>query len=93
MLEPTEFMTSLNRGRRRASSTTFAVGWSGRVDPDGNIYGFVTTQGSQNDSGYSNPKLDYVARTRRAQVGDAEQARIDALPRGARCRSSTATGR
>ena len=29
----------------RASSTRFAVGWSGRVDPDGNIYGFVSTPG------------------------------------------------
>src|SRR5688572_2064450 len=39
-LAPTEFVTALNRadaGRFEA----FAVGWSGRVDPDGNVYGFV----------------------------------------------------
>ena len=44
----------------RATYDAFLIGWSGRVDPDGNIYSFVATPGSQNDSGYSNPKLDYV---------------------------------
>ena len=34
------------------------IGWSGRVDPDGNIHQFVTTDGGINDAGYSNPKVD-----------------------------------
>lgn len=34
------------------------IGWSGRVDPDGNIHQFVTTEGGINDSGYSNPEVD-----------------------------------
>ncbi|MGR3464412.1 ABC transporter substrate-binding protein [Limimaricola sp.] len=34
------------------------VGWSGRVDPDGNIHQFVTTEGGINDSGFSNPEVD-----------------------------------
>ncbi|MCP1170425.1 ABC transporter substrate-binding protein [Limimaricola litoreus] len=34
------------------------VGWSGRVDPDGNIHQFVTTEGGINDSGFSNPDVD-----------------------------------
>ena len=34
------------------------VGWSGRVDPDGNIHQFVTTNGGINDSGFSNPEVD-----------------------------------
>lgn len=34
------------------------VGWSGRIDPDGNIYGFVTTDGGFNDGKYSNPEVD-----------------------------------
>jgi peptide/nickel transport system substrate-binding protein len=57
-LKPTEFVASLNAadaGRFDA----FNVGWSGRVDPDGNIYGFVTTPGTLNASGFSDPKLDY----------------------------------
>jgi len=34
------------------------IGWSGRVDPDGNIHQFMTTGGGINDSGYSNPEVD-----------------------------------
>ena len=39
-LSPTEFVASLNQADA-GKFDTFAVGWSGRVDPDGNIYGFV----------------------------------------------------
>ena len=34
------------------------VGWSGRVDPDGNIHQFLTTGGGINDAGYSNETVD-----------------------------------
>lgn len=34
------------------------IGWSGRVDPDGNIHQFMTTDGGLNDSKYSNPEVD-----------------------------------
>jgi peptide/nickel transport system substrate-binding protein len=34
------------------------LGWSGRIDPDLNIYDFVVTGGDFNASGYSNPKVD-----------------------------------
>jgi len=34
------------------------IGWSGRVDPDGNIHQFMTTGGGINDSGYSNAEVD-----------------------------------
>ncbi len=34
------------------------LGWSGRPDPDGNIYGFFVTGGGLNNSAYSNPKVD-----------------------------------
>lgn len=34
------------------------IGWSGRVDPDGNIHQFLTSDGGINDSGYANPKVD-----------------------------------
>ncbi|HEY6963291.1 MAG TPA: ABC transporter substrate-binding protein [Gaiellaceae bacterium] len=55
----TEFTTALNRADA-GNFDVFAVGWSGRVDPDGNIYGFVATKGTLNDSGYSDAKLDYI---------------------------------
>jgi peptide/nickel transport system substrate-binding protein len=58
-VSPTEFTTALNRADA-GTFDAFAVGWSGRVDPDGNIYGFVATKGTLNDSGFSNAKLDYI---------------------------------
>ena len=35
-----------------------ALGWSGRPDPDQNIYDFFVTDGAQNDSAFANPKVD-----------------------------------
>jgi len=34
------------------------LGWSGRPDPDGNIYGFFITGGGLNNSAYSNARVD-----------------------------------
>ena len=38
--------------------TASQIGWSGRVDPDGNIHQFMTTGGGINDSKYSNSDMD-----------------------------------
>ncbi|MEM1428299.1 MAG: ABC transporter substrate-binding protein [Pseudomonadota bacterium] len=38
--------------------TASQVGWSGRVDPDGNIHQFMTTGGGINDSHFSDPEMD-----------------------------------
>ena len=58
-VEPTEFTTSLNKATA-GTFDAYAIGWSGRVDPDGNIYGFVATPGTLNYSGYSSARLDYI---------------------------------
>jgi peptide/nickel transport system substrate-binding protein len=66
-VSPTEFTTALNRADA-GTFQAFAVGWSGRVDPDGNIYGFVATKGTLNDSGFSDPKLDYILNGARKSI-------------------------
>ncbi len=56
-LQPTEFASSLDivdSGKFQM----FRIGWSGRIDPDGNIANFFLTKGSQNNTGYSNPDMD-----------------------------------
>src|SRR5690606_23007200 len=56
-LRPTEYAALLNE----AQSGNFELlmrGWSGRVDPDGNIYQFVTCKGALNDGRYCNPEVD-----------------------------------
>jgi peptide/nickel transport system substrate-binding protein len=59
ILQPTEFVTALAKADA-GDFDVFAVGWSGRIDPDGNIYQFVHTRGSLNDSGFSSPRLDLI---------------------------------
>jgi peptide/nickel transport system substrate-binding protein len=53
----TEFATSLKEaeeGRYQA----YMLAWSGRVDPDGNVFIFHKTKAPQNYGGYSNPDVD-----------------------------------
>jgi peptide/nickel transport system substrate-binding protein len=53
----TEFATSLKEAEQGRYQAYF-IGWSGRVDPDGNSYIFHKTKAPQNNSGYSNPDVD-----------------------------------
>ena len=57
----------------RATSGNFDAqlgGWTGLVDPDGNIYVFLATSGSRNFSGYSNPRLDLILNNGRKAISD-----------------------
>jgi peptide/nickel transport system substrate-binding protein len=72
VIDSTDFVTSLSKADA-GTYDTFQIGWSGRVDPDGNIYQFVGTTGSQNDSGYSNPRLDLILNN--ARKASTEKAR------------------
>jgi len=71
-LQPTEFSASLDQtdaGRYQM----FQIGWSGRVDPDGNIANFVRSQGSQNISGYGNPAVDALIDQARGTTDEAKR--------------------
>jgi peptide/nickel transport system substrate-binding protein len=59
-IEPLDFVTLLNREDAGNFDVVSGVGWSGRVDPDGNIYQFVHTTGSINDSGLDDHRLDVI---------------------------------
>lgn len=87
-LEAKEFATLL-ADQSAGEYTASQIGWSGRVDPDGNIHQFMTTDGGINDSGYSNPEVDALlneARTstdmdvRRASYNAARDILIEDLP-------------
>ncbi|MVU83135.1 ABC transporter substrate-binding protein [Nocardia sp. ET3-3] len=54
---PTEYSTLLDVQKRGTYEALF-LGWSGRLDPDGNIARFMMTGSSGNYSGYSSPALD-----------------------------------
>jgi peptide/nickel transport system substrate-binding protein len=52
-----EFATSFKQAQA-GEFQIFQIGWSGRIDPDGNSYVFLHTKAPQNDGGYSNPEAD-----------------------------------
>ena len=66
-LQPTEFAASLDQ-TDAGKYQMFQIGWSGRVDPDGNIANFVSSLGSQNNNGYSNSTVDALLAQARAEA-------------------------
>jgi peptide/nickel transport system substrate-binding protein len=53
----TEFATSLKQAEA-GEYQVFLYRWSGRIDPDGNVYPFLKKGAALNYSGYSNPEAD-----------------------------------
>jgi peptide/nickel transport system substrate-binding protein len=51
-------------------------GWSGRIDPDGNMYAFFHTGGSFNDGRYSNPQVDQLLEQARATTDQAKRKQL-----------------
>ncbi|TEA79876.1 ABC transporter substrate-binding protein [Allopusillimonas ginsengisoli] len=87
-LRPTEYAAMLSESAQGKFQVDMR-GWSGRVDPDGNIYSFVTCKGTLNDGKYCNPKVDELldkARTvsdvaqRKAVYDEAQAILQDELP-------------
>ncbi len=71
----TEFATSLKQAED-GNFQAFLIGWSGRTDPDGNIYVFAVCNAPQNNSKYCDPKTD-ADLNRAREVGDlAERKKI-----------------
>ena len=52
-----EFATSFKQAQA-GEFQAFLIGWSGRIDPDGNSYVFLHSNAPQNDGGYSNQEAD-----------------------------------
>ena len=53
----TEFATSLKEGEQ-GRFQAFFIGWSGRVDPDGNIFIFAKTKAPQNNGHFTDAEVD-----------------------------------
>ncbi len=72
-LELLEFGTLLDRSNA-GDFQAISLGWSGRPDPDGNIYGYFHTDGGLNRGGYSNAEVDRLLDETRA-VSDQDERR------------------
>jgi peptide/nickel transport system substrate-binding protein len=68
----TEFATALDL-QDAGDYDAFAVGWSGRLDPDGNIHAFQTCDGALNVSGYCDAQVDEWLNAARAASSVAER--------------------
>lgn len=83
----TEFATSLNEAEK-GNYQLFFLAWSGRTDPDGNIFSFASCNGPLNYGKYCDPKTDELltkARTANSvseRKAIYEQAAAEILPKG-----------
>lgn len=74
-ISPVEYSTLLDV-QTRGDFEAIQLGWSGRVDPHGNMFNFLSTGGGNNYSGYSNDDVDQLL-TDAAETNDtAERADI-----------------
>ena len=68
-----EFASSL-QAAARGEFETYLIGWSGRTDPDGNIWNFLHTGAGQNDGKYSNADVDTLL-DRQRETNDLTERR------------------
>jgi len=68
-LEFTKVVQDQQNGAFQAS----LVGWSGRIDPDGNSYNHFHTGGSLNDPKYTSPQADMLLEQARAEGDQAKR--------------------
>lgn len=65
-LNAMEFASSL-QAAVRGEFEAYLIGWSGRPDPDGNLWSFAHSRGPQNDGKYSNPEVDRLLDAARSE--------------------------
>ena len=70
-----EFATSFKQAQA-GEFQAFLIGWSGRIDPDGNSYVFLHTNAPQNDGKYSNPEADKALEDARLITDPAQRKAI-----------------
>jgi peptide/nickel transport system substrate-binding protein len=70
-----EFATSFKQAQA-GEFQMFMDGWSGRIDPDGNSYGFLHTKAPQNEAFYSNPEADKALEHARLITDPAQRKAI-----------------
>ena len=71
-IQSTEFATSLSLADK-GDFDAYILGWSGRADPDGNIYNFIGCKQPSNYSGYCVPEVDALLDDSRVKLQPAER--------------------
>lgn len=70
-----EFATSLNMADT-GQFDAYVLAWSGRADPDGNLYSFDVCKQPLNYAGYCNPEVDSLINESRATRDPAQRQKV-----------------
>ena len=74
-IQATEFATSLDLADK-GQFEVYVLAWSGRADPDGNIYSFDACKQPLNYSGYCKPEVDDLLNRSRTALDPAERRKV-----------------
>ncbi|HKW81452.1 MAG TPA: ABC transporter substrate-binding protein [Casimicrobiaceae bacterium] len=74
-IQSTEFATSLNMADK-GDFEAYILAWSGRADPDGNLYSFDACKQPLNYAGYCKPEVDELLKRSRTTPGTAERKKV-----------------
>ena len=74
-ITPVEY-SSLLEVQEQGDFDLLQLGWSGRVDPHGNMFNFLSTGAGNNYAGYSNPDVDELLTEAATVVDPAERAEL-----------------
>jgi len=70
-----EFATALQE-ETKGNFEAFLIGWSGRIDPDGNLYNFQHSTGALNYAKYRNADVDRLLDQARTTLDDGARAKL-----------------
>jgi peptide/nickel transport system substrate-binding protein len=86
-VQPIDFATGLEQGAA-GKFDAMLTGWSGRIDPDGDLSGLITTGGKNNFAGMSDPGIDDPIQQAAAIQDPAQRAQLydKAIQRAAQLR-------
>jgi peptide/nickel transport system substrate-binding protein len=74
-IQSTEFATSLNLADK-GQFEAYLLNWSGRADPDGNLFNFYGCKQPLNYTGYCKPEVDALMNKSRSTVDVAQRTKI-----------------
>ncbi|HSE78484.1 MAG TPA: ABC transporter substrate-binding protein [Alphaproteobacteria bacterium] len=74
-IQSTEFSTSLNLADK-GDFDAYVLAWSGRPDPDGNLFSFHACKQPLNYAGMCKPELDELINASRVELDAAKRAKI-----------------
>lgn len=74
-IQQLEFGTLLSNNTNHAFQAS-ALGWSGRIDPDGNVYSFWYTGAPNNGSNFSDPVVDKLLNQARVIPSMSARAKV-----------------